>query len=329
MPGFETTPSLKHTSPKHRYHDGRPVFIMGLPRSGTTWLAKMFDSHPQTYYLHEPDISLRVKDALPEWPVAPYGDAVLEKTHAYCRSLEHVWTPRSTGKGPFFSKGFLSPLDKLRQKVATAAGAAQSPPRADPEKIRLIMKSVSNFSRLGIFAHSSPQTRHIAVVRHPLGQVDSMLRGMKGGRFYDTKITFDWLLRCPDAGGLGLSESVMNKASDAERVAWLWTLSTNAAAKLDADNIRLVYYDNICVDPIGSFKELFEYSELDMPMATKNFLSSTTNTDGSDKYFGVNRVSADEPNKWRYQFSLAEQNRLWDIASRSAILSKLPGIAAP
>src|SRR5229473_3034366 len=50
-----------------------PILIFGLPRSGTTWLAKLFDSHPLTLYRHEPDIESR-EDRLPyacrpeEWP---------------------------------------------------------------------------------------------------------------------------------------------------------------------------------------------------------------------------------------------------------------------
>ena len=35
------------------------IVILGAPRSGTTWLAKIFDSHPQVTYLHEPDTVIR------------------------------------------------------------------------------------------------------------------------------------------------------------------------------------------------------------------------------------------------------------------------------
>src|SRR5258707_4316970 len=37
--------------------DPKTIFIFGAPRSGTTWLGKIFDSHPDVLYRHEPDIT--------------------------------------------------------------------------------------------------------------------------------------------------------------------------------------------------------------------------------------------------------------------------------
>jgi hypothetical protein len=31
------------------------LLLFGMPRSGTTWLAKIIDSHPDIIYRHEPD----------------------------------------------------------------------------------------------------------------------------------------------------------------------------------------------------------------------------------------------------------------------------------
>lgn len=35
------------------------ILILGSPRSGTTWLAAIFDSHEDILYRHEPDIVVR------------------------------------------------------------------------------------------------------------------------------------------------------------------------------------------------------------------------------------------------------------------------------
>ena len=41
-----------------------PVFIVGTARSGTTFLAKLLDSHPDVLYRHEPD-SVLVNTEIP------------------------------------------------------------------------------------------------------------------------------------------------------------------------------------------------------------------------------------------------------------------------
>src|SRR6185312_4530492 len=42
------------------------ILIFGLPRSGTTWIGKLFDSHPDTLYRHEPDSVRRL--SMPLFP---------------------------------------------------------------------------------------------------------------------------------------------------------------------------------------------------------------------------------------------------------------------
>ena len=46
----------------------RTVLLFGMPRSGTTWLGKIFDSHPDTLYRHEPD-SRGTLNTLPMLPI--------------------------------------------------------------------------------------------------------------------------------------------------------------------------------------------------------------------------------------------------------------------
>lgn len=47
------------------------ILLCGIPRSGTTWIGKIFDSHPDTLYRHEPD-SGKVLGSVPL--VAPIAD---------------------------------------------------------------------------------------------------------------------------------------------------------------------------------------------------------------------------------------------------------------
>jgi len=318
------------------YHNGSPVFIMGLPRSGTTWVAKALDSHPNTYYLHEPDISFRPWSILPEWPQAPYDDALLKAAGDYCAALESAATPRTTGKGPLFAKSYLSSRDTLFRNIALATGRAAPlprPPESAARNIQLVMKSVSNFSRLNLFANASPKTRHIVLIRHPLGQVDSMLRGVKDGRFYDTEIKFQWLLRSPHAAELGLDEEALVGSSLGERLAWLWAINTHTVAQNMAENTKLVSHDRLCRSPSLIFSDIFPYANLDVHPQCVSFLQKSATKSGSiaksNGYFGVYRDSQKETDKWRRNFTAVEQRRLWDIVSRSAMVAMFPDFAKP
>ena len=48
----------------------RILLLLGAPRSGTTWLGKIFDSHPDVLYRHEPDTLDRGGDLPKMVPVA-------------------------------------------------------------------------------------------------------------------------------------------------------------------------------------------------------------------------------------------------------------------
>src|ERR1700712_2005324 len=70
----------------------RVILILGYPRSGTTWLAKIFDSHPDILYRHEPDeLSPPRADAEPAGQISYW----LKQ-----RSL------RAAGKRPTFAKSW-------------------------------------------------------------------------------------------------------------------------------------------------------------------------------------------------------------------------------
>src|SRR5271156_2288923 len=83
----------------------RIVLLLGAPRSGTSWLAKIFDSHPDVLYRHEPDTVLRTWD-LP-WMCPP--DEVylhVEGARSYLRQLIDIATLKTAGSRPMFPKRY-------------------------------------------------------------------------------------------------------------------------------------------------------------------------------------------------------------------------------
>ena len=73
------------------------LMIAGMPRSGSTWVGNIFDSHPQTIYIHEPDSQIHTQ-AFTQFPRTaifnPSRSPVLDNTltpslaAAACERLE-------------------------------------------------------------------------------------------------------------------------------------------------------------------------------------------------------------------------------------------------
>src|SRR6516164_8362843 len=83
------------------------IFIFSSPRSGSTWLAKAFDSHPDTLYLHEPDIVDRGNDLLPHW-FDRDACGWEEGARQYLARLAQNRNLRTVGTRPFFAKRYRS-----------------------------------------------------------------------------------------------------------------------------------------------------------------------------------------------------------------------------
>ena len=91
------------------------ILILGSPRSGTTWLAKIFDSHPDILYRHEPD----------ELILAEPGLDPAEQVRRWLRQRGL----RAAAKRPDFSKSWRpAPLDHVRRGMAAALALVQRLP---------------------------------------------------------------------------------------------------------------------------------------------------------------------------------------------------------
>jgi hypothetical protein len=119
------------------------ILLFGMPRSGTTWIAKIFDSHPNTLYRHEPDSGGALK---PIPLIAPVADA--ERYQAiiakFTERLPQIRTSRVAGSLPLFPKQYQSSAHLLLRRFSVLATKASEafvrdvpiPEFIDYEKVR-------------------------------------------------------------------------------------------------------------------------------------------------------------------------------------------------
>lgn len=292
--------------------DQRVPFIMSAARSGSTWLGKVFDSHPDVLYLHEPDVVDRGTDKLPVWFENAPTAAQIEAAGAYVDGLLSARSVRATGTRPHFPKSYRGSvgdagrrgviyaakaleragLGKQAQRIHVPDFAATSRPK------RLAVKSVSALGRAEAIVRARGDVIHpILLVRNPCAYVASQLRGMALG-VMEADAPPGPLLNTRAARRLGVREKVLAAKDEAEKIAWNWLLmNAEAFAAIGTLGGTTVFYESLMQDPLGEAKRLFAAVGLPWAPETEAFLTRSWKEDGS--YYSVFRNPETSVNRWR------------------------------
>jgi hypothetical protein len=313
----------------------RPIFAIGMPRSGTTWIGKILDSHPRTLYRHEPDTWRRL-DLIPLFAPAQPTPEQSRYLREFVESMPSMRSDRVCGKRPIFPKAYASAYSvrkyaalSLVQKVLGRAGvevAAPIPPQpGGGEPYRLAMKSIESLGRLGTWRASVPGGRYVLIVRHPCGYVSSVLRGEAQKRFGHNEAAHDYELlgmACgtPQARRHGLTLDALKAMTPAERLAWRWVVFNEKAADetRDAADVYRLYYEKLCADPPSEARRLFEFCGLDWNPQSEAFVASSTSTTRSD-YYSVFKDPLGSAWGWRKELDPKDAERVLAIVRRSEI----------
>ncbi len=305
------------------------ILILGAARSGTTWLATIFDSHEDVLYRHEPDIRLR-QTSIPQVCGRAAIGRYREEARAYLLQLAVLAVRNTAGRPLLFRKSYRSAVAcamrisqiYLYRVLANIWPAADALTVADRMRrgtnSRVLIKSVSACGRAGLYAEALPEACIIFVVRSPFGQVASMLRGTTTGRLDGYRATnrlADW----HEASDYGLTAGDFEAMSLVERLAWHWVLSF--AKVLDdlegRPNIKMVAYERLCETPLATAEQLFEFVGLTMSGQTRRFITRSTRSRISDSYYSVFKNPAVVANRWKESLTSADQAIIQSIVERT------------
>jgi hypothetical protein len=302
------------------------ILIVGAPRSGTTWLAKIFDSHPDVIYRHEPD------------EVVPAGDSIEASMALWVRQHD----PRTVGKRPFFPKSWQTTPERLLRTALAYAGAAASrgglsgwpiPDLGDVRRARVVIKSVRLSAGIGAFSRAYPSGRGLLILRHPCGQVASVMRGTSDGRFdlaeAGTDMPFDEASAIGFAGCHGVDEVAFQHLPDAAKYAWSWRAFNETAHGSIAgrDNALVVVYEDLCADPTVRARAILEFTGLPWHRQTEAFLARSTSYDGPAGYYAVVRNSIAAAERWRTSMSREDQDAVQAVVRDSPLIRYWPDLA--
>jgi hypothetical protein len=304
------------------------ILLFGMPRSGTSWIGKIFDSHPDTLYRHEPD-SRGSLNFLPLFVRAAEFDGSRQALDDYLDALPRVRDEKVSASLPVFPKRYYAaPVFQLRRLLAYGAKAASrylgpmsSPDVVNFERVRdlsVVWKSIESLGRLGWIVRVAPAARGIVILRHPCGFVSSVLRGEARRKFEDAKPSsedwglFEQLATLPVARERGLDMPALRAMSAVERLAVKWALYyEHAMAETAASgNILPVRYEDFCERPVETAERAFIHCGLAMNEQTRRFVDASTAGRQSNEYYTVFKNPLESANKWRKELSAEDAARV-------------------
>ena len=307
------------------------ILVFGLPRSGTSWMGKIFDSHPGTLYLHEPDKHIHLPDVPMLLPAEPR-----KGLDAFLRQVLANRSPGVTGKLPAFTKSYRSSARHLARNAAGYVARALPRRLADRVRVpdlikagcsgpRLVWKSINSVGRLGALARLLPDARCLLLLRHPCGQIASVLRGYASGMIQgpppsEQYRVLEMLLDTERARARGLTMEALRAMHPVERMAWRWVLLLEKAVDDTAGlaNCRLLRYEDLCAAPVEGARELFGFTGLDWHARTEEFIRESTDGE-NERYFGLRKNPGRSATKWRRELSKADARRIFDVVDQSPV----------
>lgn len=311
------------------------LLLFGMPRSGTTWIGKVFDSHPRTFYMHEPD-SFQMLDGIPLVVERNDYPKYTELFTQCLDSLETIRSVRVVGKLPVFAKDSRSAPGNCFHKYAlmtikaiARAGFELNVPEFNNSRTNdetLVWKSIESLGRLGLALNLLDNVRGMHIVRHPCGYIASVKRGAQEHRFgsevpaSEDYGLFELLLETAVAKRHGLEIEALRQMSDVERLAWRWLIFNESAfnACSVSEQYRLVNYEAVCADPVSHYRALFDFAGLAWSTQTEKFLGHTISSDDS-AYYSVVRNPLDAANAWKRQLSECEIGQVEAVVTKSDV----------
>ena len=300
----------------HMKRTENTILLFGMPRSGTTWVGKAFDSHPDTKYLHEPD-SRAPRLELPLFPQSAQYQDYATLVEACVEEWLNSNFVSVVGKLPLFRKSYRSGRSHAlyTSLIYAAKGFSRGLGEMRLPELRknsssgpsaIVWKSIESLGRLPIICTQIENAKVIHIVRHPCGYVDSIIRGENRGNFSSTTKSaedqgfFKLLVDSAVGRSRKLNMDILQNASEAERLAWRWLVMNEIAYTelRDKEFYKIISYDSVCASPSNKFKELFEFCGLSWHKQSEDFLASS-NASHDTNYYSMNRDPSQAANAWR------------------------------
>ncbi len=261
----------------------RPIYVVGLPRSGTTWVASVLNTAKGIKYFHEPFNYKTVPNA------ASHFMEYLRATNDNPKFARH-WHDALSGrtKGHHVNKRLLWPYKRFRWWPG-----------------RVVIKDINTCMALAwTYQHIRPHI--IIVMRHPCGVASSWFR-MNWTEIRGIQRLLNQSRLMEDY--LNPFEYLLKGAQDFwQKIGAYWGAVYYVMLQQQQKQPHwiVIQHEKLCRDSIGQYRKLFSELNLSWTAETDNMLNTSTKRHSNLPYV-PERISSQEPDKWK-----AEMNH-WQI----------------
>lgn len=277
----------------------RRIVVSGLPRSGTSWVAKALSFTPGFTYYREPDNYDHVAGAQPYFDniYLPAGKDDFGYRQHMTKALNgQVATPFTMQESP----GPL--LQRLSPKWSRHLGN-RLPVLYFRQPHHLVKLVRSNLALEWISEHY-PNAVQVLVLRHPCGLFASWQR-----RHWEPnpeKLLKDELLMrdylSPYADTISQAQTFWQKAA----ALWGATYVVLERQMANHPNWLLVQHEWLCQEPVAHFHALYSVLSLTWNERVKSAIAGLNRPAKDDNPYSLNRLASREIDKWKQQLTPAE-----------------------
>ena len=319
-----------------------PILIVGLPRSGTTWIGAVLSSAPGTAYLFEPDneglspVAWLCKRSLHRFPYLAVDDLADDYQHLWATTLtgpRWMWLANSALGQLLRRKAFeveagigekcgLVYVDERMHRVGRP-GQVQ-PYRVDSHPItarlsrlltaanwearqgaRRIIKSVHASLSLEWIAGRFP-VEIVVVLRNPFSLVASYKRMRLPDSYRNLPVQDnllrDWSQYLPTGSRVARPEPVDQMAFQIMLMYRIIERQCGAHPEW-----TLLSHDRLCIAPEPGYGSVFRMLGLHWTGDTDRKISELG---GAGERFSPRRIAAQEPSKWKGELTPEEQHSI-------------------
>lgn len=260
------------------------VALHGAPRSGTTWLGQLFNSHPEVAFRYQPFFSHRFR--------------------------ERINTKSSAKKIRVFFDDLWRTQDDFVLQVGEAALSKEPLQFKKGHPTHLVYKEVRFHHLLSTLLDRLPEVRGIGIIRDPRAVISSW---SKAPREFDLAWDLEEEWRWAESKNRGLSENWYGF----ER----WRELAEEFQRLEAERgsrFRIVAYRDLVEYTFEVIRDLLEFVGLQMSTQTKSFVLESTSRDDGDPY-GVFRNKKELLGRWRRFLPPSISRRIEDEVAGSCL----------